>query len=140
MRFGKQIIAIGFAASSVSLSGHAFAESNKPSEQASIEDGGWTVAWGSEIDQVEEVACAAAIAAIGPGGAVACVEDAIQESVTALGWDVVVQALTHLGSTFGAGEFDVKADIATYNHWHVLFGVKIPEPNTYQPYVKWRRH
>jgi hypothetical protein len=75
----------------------------------------------------------------GPGGGAACLGDAVAASVAELGWDLVVQALGNLGNTFGAGKFEVKADLATYNHWRRVLRVNVPLPNTFQPYVKWRR-
>jgi hypothetical protein len=124
---------------------------NKGEVQASVRNG-WVVAWGKEINHFEY---AKLVAAMATGTVGVYLNDLVRESAQTLGTDIVIKAIKNKGQTFGAGKFRVQAGIATYNHWTtekvpkvVWQGiksrtewreVKVPRPNTHQPYVRWRR-
>ena len=116
--------------------------------QASVRNDGWTVAWGKHIDHIEYAKLIAAMLDISGTSVSAYLTDLVSESAKTLGMDIVIQAIKHHGKTFGAGSLELQAGIATYNHWHgenpcSLWGrtcwQRISEPNTHQPYVRWRR-
>jgi len=117
-----------------------FAANNKDEVRGNVKNG-WTVAWGKEVDHIEYGKLAAAMAT---GTTGAYLSNLLKDSAATLGKEVVIKALKNRGQTFKAGRFEVQAGIATYKHWTMernLFTgkmVKVPRPNTHQPYVRWR--
>jgi hypothetical protein len=96
-----------------------------------LEDG-WVVSYGKEIDHGEYL---------------------LRDGRNTFERDAVLKALGDGEQTFGAGSLELQGGIATYKHWTVELDyridptngvyewstVKVPCPNTYQPYVRWRR-
>ncbi len=125
----------------------ALASSSRDAKRAEIEQDGWHVAWGKEIDHLTQLRCTAELLALGPGALVDCAREAILASVSTLGQNIVIQAFHNMGPSFVDGDLEVQADLATYNNWHKecpgfrgisLPCFRFPEPNTYQPYIRWR--
>ena len=115
-------------------------DTNKGEIQNSLRSGGWTVAFGNEINHLEY---AKLVACIASGTVGACLADLARASASAIGMEVFIKAMKNRGQIFNAGKLKVQGNIATYNHWQIvnLGGIKkkIPYPNTHQPYVRWKR-
>jgi hypothetical protein len=122
------------------------ARTNRPDVMQTREDG-WTVAWGKHIDHWEYAKLAACM--LDP--TTACINsyltNLLKESASTLGTNVAISAIKDRGRLFTKGNLEFQAGIATYNRWHgenpcSLWGgkcwFKVAEPNTHQPFVRWR--
>jgi len=146
----KNIALTGFTLALAIFSAEpSLARDNRTDVRAEISEG-WAVAWGKHIDHWEYGKLSACM--FDP--TLVCVQsyftNLLESSVQDIGKEVVLQALKNRGETFGAGQFEIQAGIATYNHWHMENPCslnpfngdcwqKFPEPNTHQPYLRWRR-
>lgn len=127
------------------------ARSNKEDIKREVEDGR-TVAWGEEIDHWEYAelltTITAAYVTANPWLLYDYFTDLLSDMITDLGTSVILKALENRDAIWVEGEFEIQGGIATFDHWHdenpcSAWGgecwIKVDEPNTHQPYVRWRR-
>lgn len=131
----------------LSVSSVSQARDNVDEIRNSVKNGGWIVAWGKHVDHLEYFKLLVAMADISGTSVSIYLTDLVAQSASELGREVVIQAIKHHGRTFKSGSVEIQAGIATFNHWHgenpcsIWRGacwIKFPEPNTHQPYVRWR--
>ena len=132
------------------------AETDRGGVIDSLEKDGWVLEPGKEIDLPElaklTVAIALSIATANPGPLYIYAADFLDDMILKFGKSVVMLALGNLRTTFGAGELEMQAGIATFRHWTtvkvrglenwkpVWKEIRIPRsPNTHMLYIRWRR-
>ena len=144
------------------------ADTNCGDVQANIQRGYDKVLYGKEINHQDYLKVAGALAASAasssPAPLAAVLKELVDESLSKLAEgikrELVLEALRNPAKIFTSGEHEISAGFATYQHWQVIkdevldrieikgFAVKaimkpvvckVQLPNTYQPYIRWRK-
>jgi hypothetical protein len=128
----------------------AAARGNNISDQQATIRRGWTgVVWGPHFDHLAYAVIVASMAAP-PGSQAAWVIDMIQKAGRIAGSVNVILQVVQQRRQIAYGNKFWDGGVATYNHWHYekvpyidkgrvkWREVKVSEPNTFQPYVRYR--